>query len=128
MATLADAGVSVAPPRARSGVLTALPRALTIAMTAAAVLAPLSLIVYQSFLSAPFFDAIKHVGVDAYAFIFADADFWTALANSLLIAINYALAAKRAGDHEEATKFARRIREVTKDAENLRHILAEIES
>ncbi len=48
--------------------------------------------------------------------------------NSLLIAINYALAAKRAGDREEATKFARRIREVTKDAENLRHILAEIES
>jgi len=93
MATLADAGVSVAPPRARSGVLTALPRALTIAMTAAAVLAPLSLIVYQSFLSAPFFDAIKHVGVDAYAFIFADADFWTALANSLLIATGMTLIA-----------------------------------
>lgn len=48
--------------------------------------------------------------------------------NSLLIAINYALAAKRAGDREEALKFARRIREVTKDAENLRHILAEIEA
>jgi iron(III) transport system permease protein len=93
MATLADAGVSVAPPRARSGVLTALPRALTIALTAAAVLAPLSLIVYQSFLSAPFFDAIKHVGVDAYAFIFADADFWTALANSLLIATGMTLIA-----------------------------------
>ena len=93
MATLADAGVSVAPPRARSGVLTALPRALTIAMTAAAVLAPLSLIVYQSFLSAPFFDAIKHVGVDAYAFIFADDDFWTALANSLLIATGMTLIA-----------------------------------
>ena len=93
MATLADAGVSVAPPRARSGVLTALPRALTIALTAAAVLAPLSLIVYQSFLSAPFFDAIKHIGVDAYAFIFADADFWTALANSLLIATGMTLIA-----------------------------------
>jgi iron(III) transport system permease protein len=93
MATLADARVSVAPPRARSGVLTALPRALTIALTAAAVLAPLSLIVYQSFLSAPFFDAIKHVGVDAYAFIFADADFWTALANSLLIATGMTLIA-----------------------------------
>ncbi|MGE5739093.1 MAG: ABC transporter permease [Betaproteobacteria bacterium] len=93
MATLADARVSVAAPRARSGVLTALPRALTIALTAAAVLAPLSLIVYQSFLSAPFFDAIKHVGVDAYAFIFADADFWTALANSLLIATGMTLIA-----------------------------------
>jgi hypothetical protein len=48
--------------------------------------------------------------------------------NSLLIAINYALAAKRAGDREEALKVGRRIREVTKDAENLRHILAEIEA
>ena len=48
--------------------------------------------------------------------------------SSLLIAINYALAAKRAGDTEEALKMARQIREVTKDAENLRHILREIES
>ena len=49
-------------------------------------LAPLSLIVYQSLLSAPFFDAVKTVGLDAYAFIFADPDFWSALVNSLLIA------------------------------------------
>ena len=54
-----------------------------------------------------------------------------ALANmpqSLLIAINYALAAKRAGDREEALKIARQIREATRDAENLRPVLAEIES
>ena len=55
-------------------------------LTAAAVLAPLSLIVYQSLLDAPFFDAVKTVGLDAYAFIFADPDFWAALRNSLLIA------------------------------------------
>ncbi|HXH62084.1 MAG TPA: tetratricopeptide repeat protein [Fimbriimonadaceae bacterium] len=48
--------------------------------------------------------------------------------NSLMIAINYALAAKRAGDTEEARKMAGQIREFTKDAENLRHILAEIEA
>jgi Flp pilus assembly protein TadD len=48
--------------------------------------------------------------------------------NSLLIAINYALAAKRAGDKEEALKMARQIREATKNAENLQHVLAEIES
>ncbi len=48
--------------------------------------------------------------------------------NSLLIAINYALAAKRAGDKEEALKVGRQIREATRNAENLQHVLAEIES
>jgi len=70
-----------------------LPRALTIALTAAAVLAPLSLILYQSLLSAPFFDARKTLGLDAYRFIFDDADFWKALVNSLLIASGMTLIA-----------------------------------
>ena len=70
-----------------------LPRALTIALTAAAVLAPLSLILYQSLLSAPFFDANKVLGLDAYRFIFADPDFWKALGNSLLIASGMTLIA-----------------------------------
>ena len=70
-----------------------LPRALTIALTAAAVLAPLSLILYQSLLSAPFFDARKTVGLDAYRFIFSDGDFWKALVNSLLIASGMTLIA-----------------------------------
>lgn len=48
--------------------------------------------------------------------------------NSLLIAINYALAAKRAGDREEALKIGRQIREATKNAENLQQVLAEIEN
>jgi len=73
--------------------MSALPRALTIALTAFAVLAPISLIAYQSLLSAPFFDAVKKVGLDAYAFIFADPDFWTALLNSLLIAAGMTLIA-----------------------------------
>src|SRR5258708_2744265 len=61
-------------------------RALTILVTASAVLGPLFLILYQSFLTAPFFDPRKTVGIGAYAFIFADADFWNALKNSVLIA------------------------------------------
>ncbi|HEX7607253.1 MAG TPA: hypothetical protein VF348_11120 [Usitatibacter sp.] len=61
-------------------------RALTILTTAVAVLGPLSLIVYQSFLTAPFFDARKTIGIEAYEFVFADADFWKALLNSVLIA------------------------------------------
>ena len=70
----------------RSATLPSLPRTLTILVTAAAVLAPLSLILYQSFLTAPFFDARKTLGLDAYAFIFADSDFWQAFLNSILIA------------------------------------------
>jgi iron(III) transport system permease protein len=61
-------------------------RALTILVTATAVLGPLSLIVYQSLLSAPFFDANKAMSLDAYAFVFADPDFWQALKNSVIIA------------------------------------------
>jgi len=76
-----------AAPSARSGVPSFLTwRALTILITASAVLGPLFLILYQSFLTAPFFDPRKTVGIGAYAFIFADADFWTALKNSVLIA------------------------------------------
>ena len=86
MATLAKRTLVVPAERPGRAVLAALPRALTILLTAAAVLAPLSLIVYQSLLSAPFFDAVRKVGVDAYAFIFADPDFWAALVNSLMIA------------------------------------------
>jgi iron(III) transport system permease protein len=86
MATVAKPTMPLAAERTGFALFSALPRALTILLTAAAVLAPLSLIVYQSLLNAPFFDAVKQVGVDAYAFIFADPDFWMALRNSLLIA------------------------------------------
>jgi iron(III) transport system permease protein len=68
-------------------------RALTILVTAMAVLAPLSLIVYQSFLTAPFFDPRKTVGVEAYAFVFHDSDFWLALRNSIVIATGMTLIA-----------------------------------
>src|SRR5450432_1572761 len=70
----------------RTATFAAVPRGLTILVTAAAVLAPLFLILYQSFLTAPFFDARKTIGVDAYEFIFADPDFWQASLNSVLIA------------------------------------------
>jgi iron(III) transport system permease protein len=75
------------------GAASDLPRALTILVTATAVLAPLSLILYQSFLSAPFFEANKDVGFDAYRFIFADSDFWQAFKNSFIIAAGMTLIA-----------------------------------
>ena len=93
MATVAKPTLPAATVAARPALIAALPRALTIALTAFAVLAPILLIAYQSLLSAPFFDAVRKVGLEAYAFIFADPDFWTALANSLLIAAGMTLIA-----------------------------------
>jgi iron(III) transport system permease protein len=86
MATALDLSAPGGLPPARGGLLASYPRFITILVTALAVLSPLSLIFYQSFLSAPFFEANKTVSVDAYRFILADSDFWAALRNSLLIA------------------------------------------
>jgi iron(III) transport system permease protein len=85
MASAASAGPA-GPVASRRRPAVSWPRAITILLTALAVLAPLSLIVYQSLLTAPFFETTKEVGVDAYAFIFVDPDFWQALVNSILIA------------------------------------------
>src|SRR5438034_8987116 len=63
-----------------------LPRTTVVVITAAVIFMPLGLIFWQSFLNAPFFNPAKHFGFDAYAFIFADADFWPAFLNSILIA------------------------------------------
>jgi iron(III) transport system permease protein len=85
MATVAKPSIPLDAAGARLPFVSGVPRSLTILLTAAAVLAPLSLIVFQSLLDAPFFDK-HHAGVAAYQFIFADPDFWAALRNSLLIA------------------------------------------
>src|SRR5213083_2682938 len=63
-----------------------LPRTAVVVITAVVIFMPLGLIFWQSFLNAPFFNPAKHLGFDAYAFIFEDADFWTAFANSIVIA------------------------------------------
>jgi len=71
---------------ARAAASETLPRALTILVTATAVLSPLSLILYQSLLNAPFFDKNATAGFGAYSFVFADPDFWQAFKHSFLIA------------------------------------------
>ncbi len=53
-------------------------RLLVLGLTTLAVAAPLSLVVYQSFLTAPFFDPSAKFGLLAYSFVFADSDFWQA--------------------------------------------------
>ncbi|MDE2614815.1 MAG: iron ABC transporter permease [Burkholderiales bacterium] len=67
-----------------------LPRLGVIGLTALAVFLPLALIFYQSLLSAPFFDPSKSLGLGAFAFIFADPDFWSSFTNSLVIAFGMA--------------------------------------
>jgi len=68
-------------------------RSLTILLTAAAVLLPLGLVAWQSLLSAPFFMPDKSIGLDAFRFIFDDADFAGAFKNSLLLACGMAIIA-----------------------------------
>ncbi|WP_454692041.1 ABC transporter permease [Achromobacter aloeverae] len=63
-----------------------LPRGVTVAITALAIYVPLSLIIYQSFLSAPFFMPSKTVSLDAFRFIFDDPDFYKALISGLILA------------------------------------------
>jgi len=77
-------GAAAAAPRPRRR--PDLARGLVIGLTALAVLAPLLLILYQSLLNAPFFDASAQAGVGAFDFIFDDPDFWDAAKNSLIIA------------------------------------------
>src|SRR5438552_11318163 len=63
-----------------------IPRTAVVVVTAVVIFLPLGLIFWQSFLNAPFFNPEHRVGLAAYAFIFEDADFWTAFLNSILIA------------------------------------------
>src|SRR5439155_25618635 len=74
-----------------------LPRTAVVVITASVVFLPLGLIFWQSFLNAPFFNPSKHFGFDAYAFIFEDAEFWTAFANSIVIAAGMVVIARPLG-------------------------------
>lgn len=57
-----------------------------LAIMAVAVLAPLLLVGYQSFLSAPFFDSTARLSLAAYSFVFSESDFWVAFGSTLIIA------------------------------------------
>ncbi|WP_051481227.1 ABC transporter permease [Paraburkholderia nodosa] len=70
------------PLRPLAGLL----RWLVIAVLTVAVALPVALIVFQSLLSAPFFDASRTFGLAGFAFIFTDPDFWSAAGNSFTIA------------------------------------------
>jgi iron(III) transport system permease protein len=61
-------------------------RLLVLGLTTLAVAAPLSLVIYQSFLTAPFFDPSAKFGFAAYSFVFNDPDFWQAFWTTIVIA------------------------------------------
>lgn len=63
-----------------------LPRGVVVLITTLAIYVPLSLIIYQSFLSAPFFQPSKTFSLDAFRFIFADDDFYKALKSGFILA------------------------------------------
>ncbi len=64
----------------------ALFRFIVISLTALAVLAPLSLVAYQSLLTAPFFQPTAQLSIAAYEFVLADGDFWAAFVTTVLLA------------------------------------------
>src|SRR5215470_17174215 len=70
-----------------------LPRTTVVAITVVVIFMPIGLIFWQSLLNAPFFNPAHRYGIDAYAFIFEDPDFWTAFLNSLVIATGMAVIA-----------------------------------
>lgn len=57
-----------------------------IAAAAIAIIVPLAMILYQSFLSGPFFLPNQALSLEAYRFVFEDPEFWGALENSAVIA------------------------------------------
>jgi iron(III) transport system permease protein len=69
------------------------PRGVVVALTVLAVFLPLTLIFYQSFLTAPFFMPDKALGLDAFRFIFDDPDFLAAFKNGMLLATGLAVIA-----------------------------------
>lgn len=65
----------------------ALTRRLVILIAAILIVAPIGIIAWQSFLDAPFFDAKAKLSLWAYGFVFAEKDFWQALATTAGLAV-----------------------------------------
>jgi iron(III) transport system permease protein len=61
-------------------------RAAVVLVAAVAILSPLVIIVYQSFLDGPFFQATSKLSLSAYQFVFADGDFRRAFGTTLIVA------------------------------------------
>jgi iron(III) transport system permease protein len=87
-----------------------LPRGIVVLITALVIYTPLSFIVIQSFLSAPFFSPAKEWSFESFDFIFTDPDFYKALKSGFILAFGLVFihsAGRRAGVSDGAYRFAR---------------------
>ena len=64
---------------------------------AVAILAPIGLVVWQSFLDGPFFARNVHLSLNAFRFVFSDPEFYRALSNSAVISAGMTLIAVPVG-------------------------------
>jgi iron(III) transport system permease protein len=62
-------------------------RRVVIGLLAVGVLAPVGLIVYQSFLDGPFFQPTTALSLDAYRYILSDPMFYDAFLNTVIMAV-----------------------------------------
>lgn len=81
------------PPKIRHRADARLFRRLAIGLLAIAVLAPVGLIVYQSFLDGPFFSPRSQLSLSAYAYVLTDPMFWKALRTTILFAVGMVIIA-----------------------------------
>ncbi|HEY0526296.1 MAG TPA: iron ABC transporter permease [Stellaceae bacterium] len=86
----AQADALPAAPPARSGTALLWLRIPVLIGVALAVLVPIGLVVYQSFLSAPFFDKAAAFSLSAYEFVLTDPDFHDAFLTTLIVAVGMA--------------------------------------
>jgi iron(III) transport system permease protein len=68
-------------------------RIVVVLATGVAVLLPLGIVVYQSFLDAPFFQPSAKLSLSAYRFVLTDADFHRAFATTVAVALGMAVIA-----------------------------------
>ncbi|MDY8109881.1 iron ABC transporter permease [Fulvimarina sp. 2208YS6-2-32] len=74
------------PPKIASPIDARWYRNIAIGLLAIAVLAPVGLIVYQSFLDGPFFSPRSSVSLEAYRYVLTDPTFWIALRTTTIFA------------------------------------------
>jgi iron(III) transport system permease protein len=68
-----------------------------VGLLALAVLAPVALIIYQSFLSGAFFDPSSKLTLSAYGYVFTDSAFYTALWTTAVVAVGMSVVAVPTG-------------------------------
>jgi iron(III) transport system permease protein len=85
-----DAGAAVRPARPWA-------RHAIVAVAGTTIALPLAIIVYQSFLDAPFFQPTAHLSLEAWRFVFADGDFHRSFRCTVLLAAGMAAIAVPCG-------------------------------